>query len=199
MAMYHNLQEVEEDKLMHFDKTERVPSPLIGDNMCVGMMNNLNLKTRPRARSTSMKKAKNKTFENVEMDEIRPRTSSLPTRSNYRRPMIKNLRKNYEEHEHDFYRVRTFEMTSKGIINRGDSIKSRSSNSVVSSEGEGTALSTGSSSCSQNSLINGDCSVHKNRPYKIVILGALGVGKSAIAQQFLTSEYLFDTSIGKCF
>jgi GTPase SAR1 family protein len=65
----------------------------------------------------------------------------------------------------------------------------------VSSDGDGNAMSLESSSCSQNSLANSDfeCSLSKNKPYKIVILGALGVGKSAIAQQFMTSEYLFDT------
>jgi len=196
--MHHNLQEVEEGKLMYFDKMKRVPSPLIGEHICT-MVNNLNVTPRPRARSTSMKKAKNKTFENLEMDEIRPRTSSLPTKNTYRRPLIKNLRTYAEDHDHDMYRLRTFEMTSKGVVNRGDSIKSRSTNSIVSSDGDGNAMSPESSSCSQNSLANSDfeCSLSKNKPYKIVILGALGVGKSAIAQQFMTSEYLFDTSIGK--
>ncbi|VDI09634.1 Hypothetical predicted protein [Mytilus galloprovincialis] len=196
--MHHNLQEVEEGKLMYFDKMKRVPSPLIGDHNC-SMYNEKNINPKPRVRSTSMKKAKNKTFESYEIDGIRPRTSSLPTKNNYRRPLIKNLRTNYEDQDHDLYRLRTFDVTSKGIVNRGDSIKSRSTNSIVSSEGDGYALSIGSSSCSQNSLANSDGSLQNPKPYKIVILGALGVGKSTIAQQFLTSEYRFDISIGKFF
>ncbi|CAC5423998.1 unnamed protein product [Mytilus coruscus] len=192
--MHHNLQEVEEGKLMYFDKMKRVPSPLIGDHNC-SMNNEKFINPRPRARSTSMKKAKNKTFESYEIDGIRPRTSSLPTKNNYRRPLIKNLRTNYEDQDHDLYRLRTFEMTSKGIVNRGDSIKSRSTNSIVSSEGDGNTLSIGSSSCSQNSLANSEGSLQRPKPYKIVILGALGVGKSTIVQQFLTSEYRFDISI----
>lgn len=195
--MHYNLQEVEEDKLMYFDKmTKRVPGPVIADHICGMVTNNLNV-TRPRARSTSMKKAKNKTFENFELDEMRPRTSSLPTKNSYKRPFIKNLRTAGEQHDHDLYRLRTFDLTPKGIINRGDSIKSKSTNSIVSSEGEGYALSVGSSSCSQNSLANSDLSLHTAKPYRIVILGAVGVGKSTIAQQFLTSEYLFNSSIGK--
>ncbi|XP_052062298.1 GTP-binding protein GEM-like [Mytilus californianus] len=192
--MHHNLQEVEEGKLMYFDKMKRVPSPLIGDHNC-SVNNEKSINPRPRARSTSMKKTKNKTFESYEIDGIRPRTSSLPTKNNYRRPLIKNLRTNYEDQDHDLYRLRTFEMTSKGIVNRGDSIKSRSTNSIVSSEGDGNTLSIGSSSCSQNSLANSEGSLQRPKPYKIVILGALGVGKSTIVQQFLTSEYRFDISI----
>jgi hypothetical protein len=34
--------------------------------------------------------------------------------------------------------------------------------------------------------------------YKVVVLGAIGVGKTSITQQFMTSEYVaFDNSIGK--
>ncbi|XP_071173900.1 ras-related protein Ral-B-like [Mytilus edulis] len=195
MKMHYNLQEVEEGKLMYFDKMKHVPSPLIGEHVCKVSNNNLDISPRQRTRSTSMKKPKNKTFENFEMEEIRPRTSSLPTKNNYRRPLIKNLRTNYEDQDHDLYRLRAFDVTSKGIVNRGDSIKSRSTNSIVSSEGDGNVLSIESSSCSQNSLANSDGSIHKIQPYRIVILGAIGVGKSTIAQQFLTSEYLFDTSV----
>ncbi|CAG2188468.1 unnamed protein product [Mytilus edulis] len=186
--MHYNLQEVEEGKLMYFDKMKHVPSPLIGEHVCKVSNNNLDISPRQRTRSTSMKKPKNKTFENFEMEEIRPRTSSLPTKNNYRRPLIKNLRTNYEDQDHDLYRLRAFDVTSKGIVNRGDSIKSRSTNSIVSSEGDGNVLSIESSSCSQNSLANSDGSIHKIQPYRIVILGAIGVGKSTIAQQFLTSE-----------
>lgn len=36
-------------------------------------------------------------------------------------------------------------------------------------------------------------------PYRVVMLGSAGVGKSSLINQFMTSEYLhaYDTSIGK--
>lgn len=36
-------------------------------------------------------------------------------------------------------------------------------------------------------------------PYRVVMLGSAGVGKSSLISQFMTSEYLhaYDTSIGK--
>ena len=36
-------------------------------------------------------------------------------------------------------------------------------------------------------------------PYRVLVLGAPGVGKSSLINQFMTSEYLhaYDTSIGK--
>jgi GTPase SAR1 family protein len=40
-----------------------------------------------------------------------------------------------------------------------------------------------------------------NQVYKAFILGSSGVGKTALTQQFMTSEYMgaFDTSTGKLF
>lgn len=52
-----------------------------------------------------------------------------------------------------------------------------------------------------------ECSLASSResstttvPYKVVMLGATGVGKSSLVSQFMTSEYLhaYDTSLGKC-
>ncbi|KAK3085305.1 hypothetical protein FSP39_001313 [Pinctada imbricata] len=151
-----------------------------------------------RHRSASMKKPNIRPPEDYEMDEIRPRTSSLPTKNTYKKPNLLTIKATagilYEDSENDFYRQRHFETTSKGgLVNRGDSLISRSTNSIVSSGSEIGALSRTSSSVSQGSLGN-DVS---GKTYNVLMLGAQGVGKTALTQQFMTSEYLggFDTSI----
>lgn len=104
-------------------------------------------------------------------------------------------------------RVRSFKMTSKGLINRGDSFRRKSNGSIAS---------TGSSKASQNERkrqrIPSDnseetaCSCDTSSItapgyYRVVMLGSEGVGKSALTTQFMTSEYIgaFDICSGKCF
>ena len=131
----------------------------------------------------------------------RPRAFTAPSRNFLQRP---NLNHHHNHRHHldvgydagEFYTVRKFEMNSKGVIlKKSDSMRSRSSNSVASSEGEPHL------SCS----LHGSNSSHGSEVFErsaeahIVILGASSVGKTALAQQFQTSEYLggFNTSIGK--
>ena len=154
---------------------------------------------RPRIRSASMKKKNIKVSEDFELEEIRPRTSSLPTRNSFKKPNLLSIRTAaailYEDSERDFYTQRHFETTKGGLVNRGDSLISRSTTSIVSSGSELGALSRTSSSVSQGSL--GNETVVK--PHCVLMLGTQGVGKTALTQQFMTSEYLggFDTSIGE--
>ncbi|GIY38932.1 uncharacterized protein CDAR_75391 [Caerostris darwini] len=129
--------------------------------------------------------------------------------------------------EADFMRLRNFAVTSKGVVNRGDSFrsKSRSAHSVAS---VGAAAAAGggsgplpvvsgqpkdelsidypSTSYSQPSVevsaavavetavaIAGpsSLSVVAQRPsrYKVLVVGAPDVGKTSLANQFMTSEY----------
>lgn len=174
------------------DRHRRVPSPAMAEIA----MRTLHVSPRPRIRSTSMKKPKIRPPEDFDLGDMRPRTSSLPSRSNYKKPNLLEIKSAgilYEDSEQDLYRLRTFEKTAKGLVNRGDSMISRSTNSVVSSGSEFGALSRTSSSISQTSL------TEHHKPYRILMMGAQGVGKTALTLQFMTSEYLggFDTSVGK--
>nr|XP_022915122.1 uncharacterized protein LOC111425372 isoform X1 [Onthophagus taurus]XP_022915131.1 uncharacterized protein LOC111425372 isoform X1 [Onthophagus taurus] len=110
--------------------------------------------------------------------------------------------------EEEYYRLRHFSITGKGVVNRGDSLKSRrsrSNNSVASSNSSteqlpgavsGVASARTSASCSLASSRESSTSVGP-LPYKVLMLGAPAVGKSSLVSQFMTSEFLqaFDTSI----
>ncbi|XP_033755879.1 uncharacterized protein LOC117338631 [Pecten maximus] len=177
----------------------RVPSPLLGEVN----FNMLNVSPRPRSRSSSVKKSKKKSLEAFDLD-IRPRTSSLPTKNTYKKPNLGSLRHTSEgcgddETDPDFYRLRTFELTPKGIVNRGDSLRSRSTNSILSSGSEMGCLSRTSSSLSQSSFGNSTGSGGTGVPFRVLVVGPEGTGKSCMVRQFTTSEYLggFDTSLGK--
>ncbi|XP_021342146.1 uncharacterized protein LOC110442729, partial [Mizuhopecten yessoensis] len=174
----------------------RVPSPLLGEVN----FNMLNVSPRPRSRSSSVKKSKKKNLEAFDLD-IRPRTSSLPTKNTYKKPNLGSLRHTSEgcgdDDDPDFYRLRTFELTSKGIVNRGDSLRSRSTNSIMSSGSEMGCLSRTSSSLSQGSFGNSTGSGGAVVPFRVLVVGPEGTGKSCMVRQFTTSEYLggFDTSL----
>ncbi|XP_046342367.1 GTP-binding protein GEM-like [Haliotis rufescens] len=166
----------------------------------VKQMSNLNISPRPKKRATSLKKPKRRFLENVELEEMRPRTSSLPSRNDLKKP-VQYLSPYSESAEYDsVYTLRSFVTTSKGrVVNRGDSLRSRSTNSVLSS-GSGsmtelTPLSRTSSSLSQSSVANSTGSAFGINPFKVLVVGTMGVGKTSIARQFTTSDYLGDLDI----
>ncbi|XP_043487190.1 flocculation protein FLO11-like isoform X4 [Polistes fuscatus] len=120
--------------------------------------------------------------------------------------------------EEEYYRLRHFSITGKGVVNRGDSLKSRrsrSNNSVASSnsreilrDSKPVAYSTehltasypGSArNSAAGSLASSRESSASQDPasYRVLMLGAPAVGKSSLVSQFMTSEYLhaYDTSI----
>ncbi|XP_041376306.1 ras-related protein Rap1-like [Gigantopelta aegis] len=160
----------------------------------------LNISPRPKKRATSLKKPKSRHLENVELEEMRPRTSSLPSRNQLSKPYMQYLSPCVDDES--VYTCRSFVTTSKGVlVNRGDSLRSRSTNSIISS-GSGsmtelTPLSPSSSSLSQSSLANSTGSAFGASAFRVLVLGSPGVGKTSVTQQFMTSEYLggFDASI----
>lgn len=162
-----------------------------------------NVDITPSTRQRAFSCVKNKSESSEDGISIRPRTCSMPTGGNFNSSFVSNLRNRGQtssipDHESDTYTVRMFEVSSKGVIKkRSDSWRSRSTASF-SSEGEPCPLSQSSaaSSSSQDSI--GNCA--GVTPASVVlVLGADGVGKTALTQQFMTSEYLggFDTSSGK--
>ncbi|XP_069687421.1 uncharacterized protein [Periplaneta americana] len=121
--------------------------------------------------------------------------------------------------EEEYYRLRHFSITGKGVVNRGDSLKSRrsrSNNSVTSSNSShstehltaaGGAAPAGGSSYPGSARTSATASLASSREsstsnpgpsaYRVVMLGSAGVGKSSLINQFMTSEYLhaYDTSL----
>lgn len=105
----------------------------------------------------------------------------------------------------DFHLVRNFSVTSKGIINRGDSFrcKSRSTSlcSTPTSPGSedafpafsnnSTSASPSTSTASQGSTPPVLPEQQPNIPKFVVwLVGTNGVGKTSIRNQFMTSEYI---------
>ncbi|XP_057379954.1 pneumococcal serine-rich repeat protein-like [Daphnia carinata] len=131
---------------------------------------------------------------------FRPRVCSLP--ENSRAPYNPRSRD-------DIYRLRNFSITSKGVVNRGDALISRHSRSNTSINSTLTALSSrsgrsrsgersfGGSCCGSSYVSSEESSDHSNTKYRVVMLGAAGVGKTALVSQFMTSEYMntYDASL----
>ncbi|XP_022253612.1 GTP-binding protein REM 1-like [Limulus polyphemus] len=96
------------------------------------------------------------------------------------------------EEERDYYqRLRNFSITPKGVINRGDSFRSKSySSHSVSSCGSQPPTA-------ELSVESSDIPACSTVRYRILVLGCPGVGKSALTTQFTTSEYIcaYDTSL----
>ncbi|OXU24451.1 hypothetical protein TSAR_009128 [Trichomalopsis sarcophagae] len=150
----------------------------------------------------------------------RGRTSSMPAVPRHR-PMLAETRRggvgNNGGHGDDdtedgveYYRLRSFSITANGVFNLGDSLKSRRSRSINSVTSSGTSCSSSRdarllSSASQLSGIEtGADGEHQAEDggsrvasYKVGMLGASGVGKTALTAQFTTSEYIcaYDASL----
>ncbi|XP_049818578.1 GTP-binding protein REM 1 [Aethina tumida] len=90
---------------------------------------------------------------------------------------------NTEEEDEDSYRLRSFSFTSKGIVNRGDSFRrrrSRSNSLCPPHIGGGTPSPVLDEPSEQN--------LPEVTNYQVALLGAPGVGKTALISQFMTSE-----------
>lgn len=98
-------------------------------------------------------------------------------------------------------RVRSFKTTSKGVVNRGDSFRKKGARcGGLGKESPPCGMTPNvSPHLSGNPRLAPAPVVENNSSYfKIVALGAPGVGKTAITKQFMTSEYIaFDSSLGK--
>ena len=154
-------------------------------------------------------------YDNEDEDEMRPRTSSMPSKGNIRRPQSLKVRPTHSHNqtpddgaEQDpcpFYRVRSFTSSSKGIINRGDSFKRRrrmgtsdaSVDSIDSCPDKLRHTWSTQSQGSRGSSVSSTVDYDTPASYRVIILGATGVGKTALIRQFKTSDYMgnADTSL----
>lgn len=98
-----------------------------------------------------------------------------------------------EPRETRIRRVRSFKTTSKGVIvNRGDSFKKKSTHSLMST-GSTVTDADGRARCNSgnnNSLLGLGAGPAASSYFRVNMMGAAGVGKTSLAHQFLTSEYI---------
>ena len=150
-------------------------------------------RSAPHSRSSSVKR-KRRTL--LAEDEMRPRTSSMPTRNDLRRPCTAGTRHlppnpppvattNGDEWD----RVRNFVTTTKGVVNCGDSFRNKSCSCIQSLYD--TCHKTMTTTCGRGGVDTGWLAFEPRvPPQRVYILGAAGVGKTTIAQQFQTSVCL---------
>ncbi|XP_058444114.1 probable serine/threonine-protein kinase yakA [Malaya genurostris] len=139
----------------------------------------------------------------------RMRTSSMPVEN--RKPRLADTRRSAihcADVDMEYYRLRSFSITSHGICNLGDSMRSRRSRSINSvtsaSSGGKDRKESGASQKHDTHMESADGSgdnlsavKEKDNAYKVAMLGASGVGKTALTYQFTTSEYIcaYDLSL----
>lgn len=128
------------------------------------------------------------------------RRSSLPTSS----PNLLNFFSTDETRDYrdakdpPLRRVRSFKTTNKGVVNRGDSVRRGGRSSRNGSEDQTRPRPASHHIPFEIKVENPPDNSAVNSYYKVVVLGANGVGKTSITQQFMTSEYVaFDNSVGK--
>ncbi|KZC05210.1 GTP-binding protein REM 1 [Dufourea novaeangliae] len=144
--------------------------------------------------------------------QYRGRTSSMPAVPRHR-PMLAETKRGggaggAEEGETEdgveYYKLRSFSITANGVYNLGDSLKTRRSRSINSVTSSGTSCSSTREArlLSLASQLSGmeaeeDTSNERVATYKVGMLGASGVGKTALTAQFTTSDYIcaYDTSL----
>lgn len=117
----------------------------------------------PLSRVHSSGKESHSSLEGCDTD-MRPRTNSAPSKNH-------------------LLRVRNFQTTGKKFENRGDTVKSASHHSLVSSGNSSEGHSDTEETVGAKS--NG---AELRNTHRILLLGAEGVGKTAMTQQFLTSD-----------
>ncbi|KAL6255376.1 hypothetical protein P5V15_013714 [Pogonomyrmex californicus] len=143
--------------------------------------------------------------------QYRNRTSSMPAVPRHR-PMLADTKRGGgtaggEEGETEdgveYYRLRSFSITANGVFNLGDSLKTRRSRSINSVTSSTSCSSTREnrllSSASQLSGMEAEDEGGSERvaTYKVGMLGASEVGKTALTAQFTTSDYIcaYDASL----
>ncbi|XP_012273213.1 ras-related protein Rab-44 [Orussus abietinus] len=142
--------------------------------------------------------------------QYRNRTSSMPAVPRHKPMLAETKRGSGSGNEAggedgvEYYRLRSFSITANGVFNLGDLLKSRRSRSINSVTSSGTSCSSTRdarllSLALQLSGTEGEeeASTGQVATYKVGMLGASGVGKTALTAQFTTSEYIcaYDASL----
>lgn len=138
--------------------------------------------------------AHSRTGHNGDPQTLGPRRSSMPN-------VAGNFLRVPEDQDNKLRRVRSFKTTSKGaVVNRGDSFKKKSTNSLMST---GSTVTEGRQQQQQanhqqyqhqphvtniNSYLPGAPPIPTY--YRVIIMGAAGCGKSLLTKQFMTSDFV---------
>ncbi|XP_076449908.1 GTP-binding protein REM 1-like [Babylonia areolata] len=161
----------------------------------------------PHSRSCSLKKTHRRP-QDLDLKEVhRPRTNSLPSctarHSRHRHSSDGGSSResvNRALSSDKLCRVRSFKLTSKGVVNHGDCFKRMSTNSLMSTGSAASevtseqaqrprAYSEASEASSSGVVSGGTGSCSAPSYFRVALLGSAGVGKSALLRQFMTSEY----------
>jgi Rad/Gem-related GTP binding protein 1 len=103
-------------------------------------------------------------------------------------------------------RVRSFKTTSKGLVNRGDSVKVNRGTPHNSPGHRNKVPGDGDTRTDSPKIVNSleipsftasDNDCHQSN-FKVLITGVEGVGKSSIIDQFMTSEFLGHGHLNVC-
>lgn len=125
--------------------------------------------------------------------KFRPRTASCPNKTRRSFQSANLLRPEVAPDDPSAVRMRCFTTAKKGeVFNRGDSFRSRSSkNSPASSVSSVNSEQHRERISSRASTPHSDIAEPMgSSTYDIFIMGATGVGKTALINQFMTSEYM---------
>lgn len=149
---------------------------------------NKGTQSEPNSRTSSLKKKRRHTSDFVQKDLHRNSLHLSPvTKSKSASDLIAN------EIKKQFKRVRSFKLTSDGLLN--DSLQCRrrkSSGSSVSSHYRSRLTSDASMESSTTWSCSSSCSTGY---YRIQIMGAHGVGKTALENRFMSSEYMSSSEV----
>lgn len=137
-------------------------------------------------------------------DEIRARTSSMPTKTTVKKPQTQRLRRSH----HDIYvrsvekiiPVRSFEINRKGeIVKRLESTCMRSSKNVHFEKNDQHFSSDLSRNSSAFPKESNDATGRGAKFYRVFVEGSRSVGKTAFIQRFFTAQYVkgFSSLYGK--
>ena len=95
-------------------------------------------------------------------------------------------------------RVRSFVTTSRGVVSRGDSMQPRHCTPPTTPASSFTSSGHTSPALSQSPPVGPTSAPSSPTVHHVVPLGGIGVGKTALVRQFLSSEYMngYDTAGG---
>lgn len=155
--------------------------------------------SEPGSRSSSFKHTEKPKYLHVKFESIRRK--SMPDNVMHPDDVQQVLNKLDALHaEPQIQRVRSFKISSKGIVNRGDSFRRSSRSNSQGSLGKSDSMRRQQSPlCKPNVPAPKVDTAGQEEVFQVSIVGAVGVGKTAIKHQFVTSEYMgnLDTFSGK--
>jgi Rad/Gem-related GTP binding protein 1 len=118
-------------------------------------------------------------------------------RDNNRNRRATSFKERPETGGENLRRVRSFKTTSKGLVNRGDTVNVRNDSDYNRAKSSEKNSKSPKRKYLIPQLITSKCS-EDQRNFRVLLTGAGGVGKTSLIQQFMTSEYLGSGNINVC-